>query len=572
MNLLINHLGYKINGYKKAVLEAPPDAGFTGFLVREADSDKTVYEDRPETAVHVAGWRDWYFSILDFSGFSAYGGYYIMAVAGSQNIRSQRFEIRDDPYLTETLSVVLENITSQRCAGAYDEADRSMSFFGRRADRVDVHGGWYDASADASKYLSHLSYANYLNPQQTPLVVWSLAFARDLVLGQKKVTWKYLPERITAEAIYGADFLVRMQDPEGYFYMTVYDGWSLNPRRREICSFSTLRGIKSDEYRCAYRQGGGLAIAALARVSTLDRAGDYDPHTYLETAKRGFYHLEENNLRYLDDGSENIIDDYCALLAACELFLAVREPEFLQSAEYRAERLLARISDDDAYSGWWRADDNGKRPFFHASDAGMPLVALMRFLDLPQSAQKRAEIISVIRKSLEFELTITREVNNPFGYARQYVKPVGGPKKGAFFFPHHNESGYWWQGESARLASLSTAALLAAGLYEDDAAFISALRRYAQDQLDWILGLNPFDVCMLHGKGRNNPAFKKGDMGNTAGGICNGITAGLYDELDIDFLPETQAHNPAANWRWVEQWLPHAAWYILAVTAGTAIP
>ena len=45
---------------------------------------------------------------------------------------------------------------------------------------MDVHGGWYDASGDVSKYLSHLSYANYLNPQQTPLAVWGLLEAADL--------------------------------------------------------------------------------------------------------------------------------------------------------------------------------------------------------------------------------------------------------------------------------------------------------------------------------------------------------------------------------------------------------
>ena len=38
--------------------------------------------------------------------------------------------------------------------------------------RVDVHGGWYDASGDVSKYLSHLSEANYMNPQQSPMAVW----------------------------------------------------------------------------------------------------------------------------------------------------------------------------------------------------------------------------------------------------------------------------------------------------------------------------------------------------------------------------------------------------------------
>ena len=43
---------------------------------------------------------------------------------------------------------------------------RSSATSGKRAD---LHGGWYDASGDVSKYLSHLSYANYMNPQQTPL-------------------------------------------------------------------------------------------------------------------------------------------------------------------------------------------------------------------------------------------------------------------------------------------------------------------------------------------------------------------------------------------------------------------
>lgn len=65
-----------------------------------------------------------------------------------------------------------------------------------------------------------------------------------------------------------------------------------------------------------------MAVAALARCSLLEISGDYSSEKYLETAKTGFYHLEENSIRYLDDGKENIIDDYCALLAACELYNA----------------------------------------------------------------------------------------------------------------------------------------------------------------------------------------------------------------------------------------------------------
>ena len=36
-----------------------------------------------------------------------------------------------------------------------------------------------------------------------------------------------------------------------------------------------------------------------------------------------------------------------------------------------------------------------------------------------------------------------------------------------WFFPHDNESGYWWQGENARLASLATLLLAAAEAMPD---------------------------------------------------------------------------------------------------------
>ena len=93
------------------------------------------------------------------------------------------------------------------------------------------------------------------------------------------------------------------------------------------------------------------------------------------------------------------------------------------------------------------------------------------------------------------------------------------------------------------------------------------LQAYARDQLNWILGLNPFDTCMLHGFGRNNPEYEK-DYPNAFGGICNGVTGGFADAEDIDFLPEPHARRGEHRWRWSEQWIPHAAWYLLAVCAA----
>src|SRR5204862_437009 len=158
-------------------------------------------------------------------------------------------------------------------------------------------------------------------------------------------------------------------DPRGYFYQSVFDGWSWDPRRREICAYKTQRGVKLTTYQAGLREGGGLTIAALARVAALKRDGDFPSSRYLAAAEKGFAHLA----------------------------------------------------------------------------AG---------------------------------------------------------KRSAFVSPHHNEPGYWWQGEPARLPSLAPAALLTAREAPPSAP---ALRRYAVDQLDWILGLNPFDISMLQGRGRHNP-------------------------------------------------------------------
>jgi len=72
---------------------------------------------------------------------------------------------------------------------------------------------------------------------------------------------------------------------------------------------------------------------------------------------------------------------------------------------------------------------------------------------------------------------------------------------------------------------------------------------------------------MLQGHGRNNPKYEQ-FYPNAPGGICNGITAGYLDEADIDFLPAAVEGQGDHRWRWSEQWLPHGAWFLLALAAG----
>ena len=452
-----------------------------------------------------------------------------------------------------------------RSSGVYDERDRAVPLFG--VDKtIDAHGGWYDASGDTSKYLSHLSYANFFNPQQIPMVSWNMIDALEEMRSRGTLTGSEMEKRFVEEILQGGDFIMRMQDPEGFFYMTLFDQWSKDLDKRMICSYTGQDGKRWTSYEAGYRQGGGLSIALLARISSLGVEGDFTKEEYLNSAIKGFDHLEENNLSYLDDGQENIIDDYCALLAATELFHAVGEERFLQAAEKRASRLMGRVRHDGPYSGWLSADGKD-RPYFHAAEAGLPALSLIRYFQCTENEglNDRGFLLKALRKMMTFELTITEEVSNPFGYARQYTKAQDRESSSAFFIPHNNPSGYWWQGENARLASLASAALKSSRLFEDDVILSANLKKYALDQLNWILGCNPFNMCMMQGHGANNPPYEE-DFINNPGGICNGITSGFEDEEDIDFAPEGAGQQGDHSWRWGEQWIPHAGWFLLAVS------
>jgi hypothetical protein len=428
-------------------------------------------------------------------------------------------------------------------------------------NRVDLRGGWCDASGDVSKYFSHLAYANFMSPQQTPLVVWSMVKVVDTAPALLERLNEKAP--LTDEAIYGADYLMRSLSPKGYFYMTVFSYFKKDPEARRVVGLLANSKTTSD-YQCAYREGGGMAIAALARISQWNRDGEFSSRQYLEGAERAFAHLQANNMQYDDDGKENIIDDYCALMAATELWIATDKAVYREAARKRAKNLAGRI----APQGYFIANDSN-RPFWHASDAGLPVLALARYLDKEDESARRTEALGTIKKALDYNLRVSGNASNPFDYARQTFLFRGQVRDG-FFIPHENESGWWWQGENARLASLATAAIVGGRLvYPGPGAFgvKTELADFASDQIAWILGGNPYDMCFMFQLGKNNVPYMASSFGHGSGrgGISNGITGkdGNPDGSGIDF----KMHANGNEWRWTEQWLPHSAWFLQAVAA-----
>ncbi len=560
MLLLTNHIGYEHLGPKKAIVqtEQPHLSSYTAQLIC-ATTEQTVATFAVEEQGKVANWHQGYFYLIDFSPFTDSGDYFLQV----EDTRSSSFTIGEHILLDQTLSDVIHYFKSQRCGGIFDQQDRQVPVLNAN-QTVDVHGGWYDASGDVSKYLSHLSYANYLNPQQTPMVVWNILKGLSLLEGSEDIA-AFTRTRLIEEALFGADFLVRMQNEKGFFYMTVFDKWSKDTAQREICAYETQLGHKFDDYQAGFRQGGGVAIAALAAASRLGIHGEYDQQKYRNAAENGYWHLKEHNTQYLNDGEENIIDEYCALLASVELFTATKETRYLEESRLWAQRLIARQMSDEQIQHFWSANQDGSRPYFHAAEAGLPVIALCEYLAIEDDSVQTESVKRIVNRACEFEINISNKVTNPFGYPRQYVKGVNESKRDAFFAAHNNESGYWWQGENARLGSLATMAYLAQPHIASQ-EIQQQLSVFAQDALNWIVGLNPYDMCMLDGHGRNNPDYlPQYGFFNAKGGVCNGITGGFEDEEDIAFNPPAQKDDMLQNWRWGEQWIPHGAWCLLAI-------
>ncbi|EHR6176736.1 glycoside hydrolase family 9 protein [Vibrio parahaemolyticus] len=560
MLLLTNHIGYERLGPKKAIIqtEQPHLSSYTAQLIC-ATSEQTVATFAVEEQGKVANWHQGNFYLIDFSSFTDSGDYFLQV----EDSRSSSFTVGEHILLNQTLSDVIHYFKSQRCGGVFDQQDRQVPVLNAN-QTVDVHGGWYDASGDVSKYLSHLSYANYLNPQQTPMVVWNILKGLSLLEGSEDIA-AFTRTRLIEEALFGADFLVRMQNEKGFFYMTVFDKWSKDTAQREICAYETQLGHKFDDYQAGFRQGGGVAIAALAAASRLGVHGEYDQQKYRNAAENGYWHLKEHNTQYLNDGEENIIDEYCALLASVELFKATKETRYLEESRLWAQRLVARQMSDELIQHFWSANQDGSRPYFHAAEAGLPVIALCEYLAIEDDSVQTESVKRIVNQACEFEIKISNKVTNPFGYPRQYVKGVNESKRDAFFVAHNNESGYWWQGENARLGSLATMAYLAQPHIASQ-EIQQQLSVFAQDALNWIVGLNPYDMCMLDGHGRNNPDYlPQYGFFNAKGGVCNGITGGFEDEEDIAFYPPAQKDDMLQNWRWGEQWIPHGAWYLLAI-------
>lgn len=567
--IFVNQLAYDLRGPKLALIqvEAPLRSASTATVI----DDVTAAAQMTVTLTDAGTVDEWtpgkFYYEADFSALRKPGTYRVRAIVAGTQITSDAFTVGEHALAKATIPSIVHYYFRQRATSPEEWTADSAVRLNDGSGTVDMRGGWADASGDVSKYFSHLAYANFVSPQQSPMVAWELADSYERIPALLAAAG--VEDDMQAEALWGADYLYRALAPEGYFRMVVFSFFSKNPNDRRVVGL--LADSKTNNrWQASFRSGGGMAIAALARISRWKKNGTYfTAQNYLDGARKAYAHLLVNNTAYDDDGKENVIDDYCALMASTELWIATDSALYRDEARKRMRNLAGRMTPQ----GYFRADDSN-RPFWHAADAGLPIVALVRYLDKETDAASRAIALGTIKQALDYELRVTRKVSNPFGYARQSFLYDGAVKEG-FFIPQKNETGWWWQGENARLGSLAAAAILGGRLvYPADNGWgvKTELAEFASEQLAWILGRNPFGVSFMHGFGKNNPPAITALFGHgtNTGGIANGITGrkGNGDGSGIDYRT-TDGGN---EWRWIEQWIPHSGWFLVAASAMAQTP
>ncbi|TYK64288.1 glycoside hydrolase family 9 protein [Colwellia echini] len=569
--IYINQIAFDAQAPKRAVVALPIGESASRFIVYQGNN--IVYQGQLSTQPSFNEWgQGVQYFIADFSSVQRLGQFHVAVTTAKQQVSSSTFAIKQNAYFALTTKSLINYFKASRHTNPQDNTIRING-----AERlVNVSGGWINSGSNQNKYLSNADQPNFLSSQQGAIAAWAMAKSYS------KLSSLYdqynLTTPLAEEVIWGADYLHRILDSDGYFYLSVFDSNTLNnddlDEERLIAGYDEIEGSYTDNYKASFRQGAGLAIAALARAHELSNKtgvqGEFSAKQYLVDAEHAFEHLQQFNLTYVGNGKENIIDDYTALIAATELYRITKKSKYLKAARERALSLNNRMS----AQGTFKSDDD-ERPFYHGVEAGLPIIALVDYLSIEENRQIKSKTKRTIKLALDYQLALNTQVANPFNLARQtfktYQEGVYSKQQEGFFMPHLNDANNWWQGENSRMASLTAAAIWGGKLTHSDrqGAFgiDNSLARFAQSQIDWLMGSNPYQVSMLYGFGVANPphANSAGNMLN--GGISNGITGAT---LSSEGRGITWAEGPDENnWRWTQQRLENTTWYLLAITAMT---
>jgi outer membrane protein assembly factor BamB len=340
----------------------------------------------------------------------------------------------------------------------------------------------------------------------------ALAYGMQKARFDREDLARYGRKEFAAEIIWGANHVCDMVLPDGSVPGPITIGVSyMGPPDIET---DNIPGT-GDERPVLMESGQDptIHVAALAKVA---RYVDGADTRYVAAAERGVRWCVQHHL-----ASAELFG------AALDLYVVTHKPEYARLAK----TLFPKVGLEDAEAA--------------------------RQYDLLFHTDHRAEITQRLVARAE---ELVSAADNPFGVF------TFGPKERPNFFRTPDEPVPWHGGQNSDILQ-ATAVVAQAYRYHPDPRYLA----YVYDQFNWILGCNPFDLCMMEGAGSFHPptyhsalTFAGVPRGAVPGSVVNGITWRAIGD-DRPYFDLSGVDIPMAETN--EIWLPHNKNYLIALSA-----
>jgi len=545
----INQVGYEAAGAKSLVVATnfyPTDSN-QGTLELISDSGNRVYSAPVVCGgrIHDGEPHDWgyYFWRADFSSFRTAGKYRAVVIIGGTRGESYPFEIGDGLLMNRLAGLGVDFFFIQRCGfdvpGWHKECHMDDANL-PDGKHIDVTGGWHSAG-DYNKLMYENGDGGCSYALLTAYKVAPAAFDR---YDRDK---DGVPDAVD-EAEWGCKYVAKMQIPESG---GVYPGVGQGPGRTWMkwsppdVHTDNIVGTADDPVIDPDKKEGNspLVIGVWARMSAmLDKRGI--KNDYMDHAVRYWDYISKD-VRYA--GSPHV------LVSALDMYQVTGERRYLDYARGSVEEILGsqlvvgRLRGAFGSFGEWNAAALASFALAYPDD---PLVRRIKL---------------ALERWVSFAETTA---DNPFGLSKQSVSLEAANN---YFFVPSAIFGFNFQQLGRAWAGALTYRLIG------DQRALS----FAADQLDWVMGKNPYGICMVEGAGSHNPnayhhrynSIPGHERGAVPGAVPNGMVRNVigldvpgFDLSQPDLGDEGLMRRERPSYRTNEPWLVHNMHLLLALS------
>lgn len=385
-----------------------------------------------------------------------------------------------------------------------------------RADNgqfIDLVGGWHDAN-DLLK-----------GTRNTVIALTGLLRVAENSQDRK------LKARILDEAKWGNSYFFKMQDAEGYMYSSGVHNLAAGPGRGANNHWTdNIRGT-ADDRKTTMQVGPPhlqhMFIAAQTHLATLYQGWDA-PYTKIcfDAALRCFNWVHTRE-------SQTNLDFGTGAEAGARLYLATNDRKYLDYALKMAEGFAALQetgSSSETLKGYFYQDASRSRTVLYHGIEPLGPIGFCEMIEALKAKMDVSRWERVLSMHCD-EYLMPMAGLNAFGIVPSAVKleePHPGSRRyrgTSYVYFEFPRGGGNYQGNTSNMAGTGIVLCYARRILGSE-----KYQYQAQRMLDWILGLNPFDLCMMIGIGLKNPPMWLApeflpfpDVTDIPGAVVNGI-------------------------------------------------